>query len=79
MIVKYYRLYCDECDKWIDDVETSSIDRAVRIMKQTDESVKITKRLNGSYHIKCDLCAAKEDAKFIVNKYGDALKRLEKE
>lgn len=56
MIVKYYRLYCDECDKWIDDVETSSIDKAVRILKQLDEGVKITKRLNGAYHIECANC-----------------------
>lgn len=61
MIVKYYRLYCDECGRWIDDVETSSIDKAVRILKQTDESVKITKRLNGAYHIECADCARRKN------------------
>lgn len=71
MIVKYYKLYCDECGRWIDDVKTSSIDKAVRITKRTEgDDVKITKRLNGAYHIKCVHCIkadafAKEAAKFL--------------
>lgn len=57
MIRKYYRLFCDECGKWIDDIETSSIDKAVRIIKHTEgDDVKITKRVNGTYHIKCIHC-----------------------
>lgn len=57
MIAKYYRLYCDKCDRWIDDIETSSIDRAMRIEKQNGNGTKITKRVNGAYHIECADCA----------------------
>lgn len=61
MIVKYYRLYCDECDRWIDDVETSSIDKAVSIERQIGDDTKITKRLNGAYHIECADCVRRHN------------------
>ena len=61
MIVKYYKLYCDECGRWIDDIETSSIDKAMRIKKQSGNGTKITKRLNGTYHIECADCVRRKN------------------
>ena len=56
MIQKYYRLHCDRCDRWINDIDTSSIDKAVRIEKQIGDGTKITKRVNGAYYIECADC-----------------------
>lgn len=57
MIRKYYRLFCDGCGRWIDDIETSSVDKAMRIEKLMEYGTKITKRVNGAYHIECRDCA----------------------
>lgn len=56
MIIKYYRIYCDECGMYIGEVETSSIDKAVRLERNKNDRIKITKRVNGAYHIKCADC-----------------------
>lgn len=56
MIVKYYTLYCDKCGVKINTWETSSMDKAVSLEKKSQNGTKITKRLNGAYHIECADC-----------------------
>lgn len=58
MIQKWYWLICDKCGKVVSYWETSSADKAVR-MEKREGSAKITKRVNGTYHIECIDCADK--------------------
>lgn len=59
MIVKHYALLCDKCGRWINDWETSSVEKAVSLEKKGNYGTKITKRLYGAYHIECVDCADK--------------------
>ena len=56
MIVKHYKLYCDKCGRKISSWETTSIKKAVSLEKKALNGTKITKRLNGAYHIECADC-----------------------
>jgi len=55
MIEKLYCLRCDECGEVINYWQTSSIEKAIRKEKINGE-VKITKRVNGMYHLVCQDC-----------------------
>ena len=59
MIEKWYWLICDKCRKVVGYYETSSIEKAIRMEKRKG-SAKITKRVNGAYHIECAECRKKE-------------------
>lgn len=55
MIEKWYCLKCDKCGEVVNYWETSSIEKAIR-MEKRNEGAKITKRVNGTYHILCPDC-----------------------
>ncbi len=61
MIIKQYKLYCDKCGRYIDELETSSIDKAVRLERNKNDRIKITKRVNGAYHIECADCVRRKN------------------
>ena len=67
MIIKQYVLYCDKCGRYISTIETSAIEKAVRIEKRSGRNAKITKKTNGVYRIKCVDCRKDKPKKESAN------------
>ena len=64
MIVKNYTLYCDKCGAKINTWQTSSAEKAVSLEKKSFfDGAKITKRVNGAYHIECADCAKENNGR----------------